>query len=372
MRVLIAPDDFKGTLSAVQAAEAIAAGWARHAPDDVLLLRPMSDGGPGFVSVVEQARGGQVVTVVVTGPMGDPVPAAFLLDGGTAYVESAQACGLHLVAEGERDACRATSRGVGELLLAALEAGATRIVVGLGGSSTTDAGAGLLAALGAQAWDAARQPVSLTSGGIALADVVSVDVGPARARFDGIELVIATDVDSPLLGARGAARGFAPQKGADDAAVDDLEAALVIFAAAVGRTPAGKDPAVALGSGAAGGQGYALLHLGGQRVAGIDTVRQIVDLDACIASCDLVITGEGCFDWQSLRGKVVAGVAGAALAQARPAVVIAGRVEVGRREYAALGIAEAVDVPTTGHPADDLARRTTRLAAQWSRRPSTG
>ena len=195
-----------------------------------------------------------------------------------------------------------------------------------------------------------------------------------RARLADVDLIVATDVDSPLLGARGAARGFAPQKGADASAVDELEAALTALSSALGRGRDGKDPAVALGAGAGGGLGYALMHLGARRMPGIATVMEAVGLDDAIAGTDLVITGEGCFDWQSLRGKVVTGVAAAAMRQARPVVVIAGQVEVGKREYVALGIAEAHaagepgQVPATpAEAAEALARRAARVADQWSR-----
>ena len=232
----------------------------------------------------------------------------------------------------------------------------------------------MLAALGATALDADGAPIALDGGGERLAGVVSIDLGPVRERVDGIDIVIASDVDSPLLGPRGAAHGFAPQKGADAAAVDDLEAALTAYSQAVGRRQDGRDPAVALGAGAGGGLGYALMLLGGARRPGIAAVTEAVGLTAAIAGNDLVITGEGSFDWQSLRGKVVSGVAAAALEQGRPVVVIAGRVEVGRREYVSLGIAEAHavteggEVPSTGAQAARLlAERAARVATQWSR-----
>lgn len=374
MRVLIAPDDFKGTLSAVEAAEAIAAGWRSHAPDDTLTLIPMSDGGPGFVRALSTVLGGDIAPVGLRGPMGETAIGMVLMVDGTGYVESAHGCGLALVHPDRRDACTATSYGVGQLIAAAIDSGARRIVVGLGGTASTDGGAGMLAALGATAHDAAGAPVALDAGGAALADVVTVDLAPARARVGDVEIVVASDVDSPLLGSRGAARGFAAQKGADDAAVDELETALSSYSRAIGRQADGKDPAVALGAGAGGGLGYGLMLLGGRRVPGIETVMGVLGLETAIGASDLVITGEGCFDWQSLRGKVVTGVAAAALAQGRPVVVLAGRVEVGKREYVALGITEAHaasadgDVPATpAEAARALAERAARVASQWSR-----
>lgn len=374
MRVLIAPDDFKGTLSAVEAAEAIAAGWRSHAPDDTLTLIPMSDGGPGFVRALSTVLGGDIAPVGLRGPMGETAIGMVLMVDGAGYVESAHGCGLALVHSDRRNARAATSYGVGQLIAAAIDSGARRIVVGLGGTASTDGGAGMLAALGATARDAAGVPVALDAGGAALADVVTVDLAPARARVGDVEIVVASDVDSPLLGSRGAARGFAAQKGADDAAVDELEAALSSYSRAIGRQADGKDPAVALGAGAGGGLGYGLMLLGGRRVPGIETVMGVLGLETAIGESDLVITGEGCFDWQSLRGKVVTGVAAAALAQGRPVVVLAGRVEVGKREYVALGITEAHaasadgDVPATpAEAARALAERAARVASQWSR-----
>ena len=374
MRVLIAPDDFKGTLSAVEAAEAIAIGWRLHAPDDTLTLIPMSDGGPGFVRAVSTVLGGDIAPVGLRGPMGETAIGMVLMVDDTGYVESAHGCGLALVHPDRRDARAATSYGVGQLIAAAIDSGARRIVVGLGGTASTDGGAGMLAALGATARDAAGSPIALEAGGAALAGVVTVDLAPARARVADVEIVVASDVDSPLLGSRGAARGFAAQKGADDAAVEELEAALTSYSRAIGRQADGKNPAVALGAGAGGGLGYGLMLLGGRRVPGIETVMGVLGLEAAIGASDLVITGEGCFDWQSLRGKVVSGVAAAALHQGRPVVVLAGRVEVGKREYVALGITEAHaasadgDVPATpAEAARALAERAARVASQWSR-----
>ena len=203
MRVLIAPDKFAGTLSAVQAAQSIATGWARRSPDDVLDLAPMADGGPGFVDVLTASLGGELLAVTVRGPHGTPAPATVLLREGTAYVESAQACGRHLA--GGENAELATSYGVGELLVAALEAGAETVVVGLGGSGTNDGGAGLLAALGATA------DAPLDRGVAGLSGVSTVDLTAARARLEGIALVAATDVDNPLTGLFGATKTYGPQ-----------------------------------------------------------------------------------------------------------------------------------------------------------------
>jgi glycerate kinase len=209
--------------------------------------------------------------------------------------------------------------------------------------------------------------------------VARVDLAPALSRLRGAEVVAASDVDNPLLGLRGATNGFAPQKGADQAAVMELEGSLEAFAAAAGRRPDGKDPAVALGAGAAGGLGFALLHLGATRVPGIATVLDTVRLADRIADADVVVTGEGAFDWQSLRGKVVSGVAEAAMAQGRGCVVLAGRVEVGRREYAATGVSAAYAVvddaggveAALADPAARLADLAARIARTWGGRADT-
>ncbi len=369
MRIVIAPDEFKGSLTAPAAARAIAEGWAQTAPEDVLDLCPMSDGGPGFVDTLAAALGGELISATVSGPLGAPVPAALLLVDDVVYVESAQACGIHLIETTAQDPRVTTSFGVGELLRIAVSLRPKKIVVGLGGSGTNDGGAGLLAALGATA------DVELGAGGSGLAGISEIDIELARELLAGVELVAATDVDNPLLGLTGASKAFGPQKGADDNTVLVLDAALEAFAAAIGRRPDGKDPAVALGSGAAGGLGYALMHLGATRSPGIGTVLAATDFDARVRACDLVITGEGCFDWQSMRGKVVSGVATMTMPTARPCVVIAGDVLVGRREYSALGISSAYPIAEVAgsvqaaeaEPVQWLQATAARVARTWSR-----
>ena len=342
MRVVVAPDSFGGTLTAVEAAAAIAAGWRAVAGSDELAEVPLSDGGPGFVDVLHASLGGALVEVEVSDPLHRPVPARLLLVGDTAYVESAQACGLHLMRPEERDPRRATTRGVGQLLVAALDAGAQRIVVGLGGSGTNDGGRGM--------WD--------VLGGVA-----------PRA-----EVVAATDVDNPLLGPNGASAVYGPQKGADRATVLDLDDALRAWAdqvePAAGR-PGLRDEA---GAGAAGGLGFALLALGATRASGFGVVASAVGLEARIQGADLVVTGEGAFDAQSLRGKVPAGVARLAQAHGVPCIVVAGQAEVGRRDAAAAGVEEIYTAADTLGSADaalaagaDGVRRTAEIVARmWS------
>ncbi|MDO7869257.1 glycerate kinase family protein [Nocardioides jiangxiensis] len=360
MRILIAPDKYAGTLTSGQAAAAIAAGWLRTAPADELDLAPLSDGGPGFVETMHEALGGCLEAVTVRGPLGEPAPAALLVVGSVAYVESAQACGLALTGrEGPR---RATTHGVGELLLAAIDAGATEVVVGLGGSGTTDGGAGLLAALGATA----DRP--LDAGPDGLAGVTEVDLTAARAAVAGISLVAASDVDNPLTGLFGAAKVFGPQKGLADADLPAVDGALQDLAAATDRkAAAGK------GAGAAGGLGFALALLGAVRRPGFEVVAEATGLAGRAAVADLVVTGEGAFDFTSRGGKVPAGVAALAGEHARPCVVLAGRVEVGSREMRALGVESAYAmVDRAGsraldEPAAVLEELAAHVATQWSR-----
>lgn len=352
MRVVICPDKFAGTISAVDAAAAVADGWRAVAPGDELRLCPLADGGPGFLDVLAAALGGHRMAVPTVDPLGRPVEGSVLLvtpgdgdgDGAagrlgrTGYVESADACGLHLLTEAERDPRLTTSYGLGALLIAAVEAGATEVVVGLGGSGVNDAGAGMLAALGAVPIDVAGQ--GLPYGGAALSAVAALDGAP---RLRQVSLVAASDVDNPLLGPTGASAVFGPQKGASRVDVALLDAALRRFAEVLERDLPGCPPGVAAlpGAGAAGGLGAALLALGARRESGIGLVRRLTGLDRAIAGADLVITGEGSFDAQSLRGKVVAGVAAAARARRVACVVVAGVVSVPPEQAAAAGVTGA-------------------------------
>jgi glycerate 2-kinase len=373
MRVLVAPDKFGGTLSAIEAAEAIAAGWRRGAADDEPALLPMSDGGTGFVDVLASVTGGDLVPASVTDPLGRPTTGAVLLHEGTAYVESAQACGLHLLAHHERDPMRTTSYGLGLLLAAAVETGAHTVIVGLGGSATNDAGAGMLAAVGVTPLDAAG--AALPYGGAALAALDRLEGDP---RLRGAELVAATDVDNPLTGPAGASAVFGPQKGAGPNEVAALDAALARWAEVAERDlPAAPARLATLpGGGAAGGLGAALLALGGQRRPGVELVAAAVGLAGEMEVADLVLTGEGAFDAHSLRGKVVSGVAAAAAAHGVPCLVLAGQVAVGRRDAAAAGVEAAYSVAESAGsveaamtwPADRLADLAAGVARQWSRR----
>lgn len=380
VHVLIAPDCFTGTLTAGRAAAAMADGWLLGAPHDTVETVPLSDGGPGFVEVLAASLPGRTHAVVVSDPLGRPVPGTVLLVGDTAYVESAQAAGLHLLTPQERDPAGTTTFGVGELVGAALDLGAHRVVVGLGGSGTNDAGAGLLAALGV----GTRQRLGV--GGLALGSTTAEDltgIEEARARFRTVDLVIASDVESQLLGLKGASAVFAGQKGASEEQAQALEGALGHFASVVARvrppatdllTGAAIRPEREPGSGAAGGLGYALYLLGGRRVPGIDAVLEAVGFDDRLARADLVVTGEGSLDWQSLQGKVVVGVAEAAARRGVPVVAVPGRSELGRRDAMSAGLSgvyAVVERPAQleavlADPAGTLVARVARVARTWS------
>jgi glycerate 2-kinase len=316
--VLVAPDSFGGSMSATEAAAAIGAGWRKAAPDDVLTLLPMADGGPGFVQVLHAGlrRRGHLVDVLACDPLGRPVTGQLLVvddeRGRTVYVESAQVCGLHLLSTAERDPSRTTSAGLAALLRAAVDEGAKRVVVGLGGTGTNDGGAGMLKSLGADA-----------------------------ERLRTVELIAATDVDIPLLGTHGATAVFGPQKGAGVAMLPVLEERLARFADAIAP-----ELAELPGAGAAGGIGFALFALGGHRTSGADLVMQLLGVSASVAASDLVITGEGSLDIQSLQGKLPIRIATCCLEAGVPCIAICGRVMLGRSQAVAAGFAETYSIET--------------------------
>ncbi|QBJ94910.1 glycerate kinase [Rhodococcus sp. ABRD24] len=318
MHVLIAPDSFGQTLTAVEAAAAMAAGWSAARPGDTVVVAPQSDGGPGFADVIAASLGG-LRSTTVEGPLGRAAAAQWVLADGVAYLESAQAVGLALL-DGRptpESALQAHSRGVGQLIASALDAGAGRIVVGLGGSCCTDGGRGMIDAL----------------GGLAT----------ARLRLAGVELVAATDVEHPLLGEHGAARVFGPQKGADADTVELLERRNEDWASRL-HDATGRAVEALPGAGAAGGLGAALLALGAVRESGASVVAECTGQEGQLAAADLVLTGEGRFDHQSLRGKLVTSLAVKAGRAGVPIVVIAGQVALDEATVRAAGIAQAVSV----------------------------
>jgi glycerate 2-kinase len=350
LRVLIAPDSFGDSLTAVQAAEAIATGWRRARPGDTLTLAPQSDGGPGFVDVLA-GRLGVKQTLLVSGPLEAEVTAAWVLDEaapGTAYIECAQACGLALLGGPPtvQTALAAHSGGVGQLIAAALDAGAGRVVVGLGGSSCTDGGRGMVEELGG--------------------------LEAACKLLAGVELIAATDVEHPLLGPMGAAAVFGPQKGADPETVVVLEQRLTDWAAELNAV-AGRDVCSEPGAGAAGGIGAALLALGARRESGAAVIAEHTRLADDIAAADLVITGEGRLDDQSLHGKVVSALSDAARGRRIPVLVFAGQVTLDDPALSVAGITAAYSIVehagsmrlAIDDASNQLAGVSERTAAAW-------
>ncbi|WP_321349732.1 glycerate kinase [Halopseudomonas oceani] len=340
MKVLIAPDSFKESLSARAVAEAIAAGWARVYPDAELRLCPMADGGEGTVDAVLAATGGERQQTEVAGPLGDRVVATWgLLPGQRAVIEMAEASGLHRVEPARRDVLSASSFGTGELIRAALDAGVRRIVLGLGGSATNDGGAGLLAALGVRFLDRAGQ--ELTPGGAALASLSQIDLTGLDTRLAQVEVLVAADVDNPLCGPRGASAVFGPQKGASPAQVEQLDAALAHYADVMAAT-LGEDLRDQPGVGAAGGLGFAARAvLKAAFQPGVQLVAELAGLVEALEGADLVITGEGRLDGQSLHGKTPVGVARLARAAGVPVIALAGSLGEGYQRLYAEGIGAA-------------------------------
>ena len=345
MKIVIAPDSFKDSLSAAGVAQAIAEGWAEVWPDAHVLQCPMADGGEGTVDAVLAACKGQLRRQTVRGPLGDSVEArwGWLADSHTAMIEMAEASGLQLVAPGQRDACSSTTYGTGELVRAALDAGAQRIILAIGGSATNDGGAGAMQALGVQLLDSERQP--LPAGGLALARLAHISLEQLDPRLSQVRFEIAADVNNPLCGPHGASSIFGPQKGASPEHVVQLDAALGHFAdhcALVLRQDVRDEP----GSGAAGGLGFAAkAFLAAQFRPGVEVVAELVGLDEAVGGADLVITGEGRFDAQTLRGKTPFGVARIAQRQGVPVVVIAGTLGDGYEQMYAHGVDAAFALP---------------------------
>ncbi|RAJ69220.1 glycerate kinase [Streptomyces sp. Amel2xB2] len=340
-RVLIAADKFKGSLTAVEAAERITTGIRRARPDASVEALPVADGGDGTVAAAV-AAGFERREHEVTGPLGAPVTAAFALHEGTAVVEMAQASGLELMPPGVYAPLTATTRGTGELLLAAVEAGARTVVLGVGGSATTDGGAGMLEALGARFLDEDGDPVP--HGGGPLVEMVSADLSGLDERLADVEVVLASDVDNPLTGPKGAAHVYGPQKGAGEQDVQVLDAALTHFVKVMGESvgPRAAETAEAPGAGAAGGIGYgALVGLNAAFRPGIDVLLEVLGFADALGRADLVITGEGSLDEQTLHGKAPAGVAAAARKAGKPVLAVCGRLALDNKALKGAGIERA-------------------------------
>jgi glycerate 2-kinase len=340
-RVLVAADKFKGSLTAVEVAAHVAAGLRTVLPELSVESLPVADGGDGTVEAAV-AGGFERRTARVTGPTGEPIEAAYALRGGTAVVEMAEASGLRHLPPGIFAPLTATTYGTGELLRAALDGGARTIVLGVGGSATTDGGAGMLSALGARLLDGGGAPVA--PGGGALAALASADLSGLDPRLARTEIVLASDVDNPLRGPKGAAAVYGPQKGASEADVALLDAALGQYVRVLGAAlgPLAADAADAAGAGAAGGIGYgALVGLRAAFRPGIDVLLDVLGFADALGRADFVITGEGSLDAQTLHGKAPVGVAAAARARGIPVAAVCGRLALSGPELAAVGISRA-------------------------------
>ena len=344
MKIVIAPDSFKDSLSAEKVADAIAAGLADALPHAHLVTCPMADGGEGTVEAIVAAGNGQLRRNHVQGPLGEPVEAhwGWLPDSHTAIIEMAEASGLQRVPVAQRDARISSTFGTGELIKAALDAGAQRIILAIGGSATNDAGAGALQALGLGLFDAEQQ--LLAPGGLALSRLARIELSGLDPRLADVRFEIAADVNNPLCGEHGASAIFGPQKGATPEHVHLLDQALGHFAdhcAAVLPKDVRDEP----GSGAAGGLGFAAkAFFGAQFRAGVEVVAELVGRAEAVKGADLVITGEGRFDAQTLRGKTPFGVARIAQAQGVPVVVLAGTLGEGYQTLYEHGINAAFAV----------------------------
>lgn len=377
MRVLIAPDKFKGSLTAAEVADAVATGIEEVRPGADLVRVPVADGGDGTVAAA-LSSGYSRVEVITVGPTGLPVHTGYAVDGHRAVIELADVVGLGRLPDGCLDPLDASTFGLGVVVRDALDRGASEIVLGLGGSASTDGGAGLAQALGASLTDSAGH--ELPPGGAALTRLHRLDLTALQARIDGVRFVVACDVDNPLLGPDGAAAVFGPQKGAGPAEVEQLEGSLRVWARAVAQAT-GADVTNQPGAGAAGGTGYAASALlDAELRSGIELVLDLVGFDRLLAGADLVITGEGSLDEQSLAGKAPVGVARAAARAGVPVVAVAGRSLLCDEQLHHAGISAAYpldklepDVTRSMAYASDLLRRVGgTIADHWlSRSQST-
>jgi glycerate 2-kinase len=361
VRVLVTPDKFKGTLTAEQAAEAIARGWQRGDPAAEVEAVPMADGGEGTLDALVAALGGERFTEKVSGPLSDSVRAEFAIVSGEAgplgVVEMARASGLALIAPTRRDPKRTTTRGTGELILAACRRGSGRVLVCIGGSATNDGGAGMAQAVGVRLLDSRGRDIG--AGGAALLDLATIDMRELDPSVRAASFVVATDVDNPLVGPQGASAVYGPQKGASPEDVVLLDKALGHLAAVIYRDLA-LDVRNVPGAGAAGGLGGGLMAFLGARLRpGVDVVMDAVRLHERMEKADLVVTGEGMFDEQSLHGKAPAGVLRAAQELRVPAVVLCGQKRADPPGAQAFSLAERFglepSMDRTGTLLEDLA-----------------
>ncbi|MEE4705025.1 glycerate kinase [Pseudomonas alliivorans] len=367
MKIVIAPDSFKDSLSAQAVANAIASGLAEVWPDAELIKCPMADGGEGTIEALLDACKGQWMSAQVSGPLGDRLEAhwGWLAQSRTAIIEMAMASGLQLLTLTQRDACQTSTAGTGQLISAALDAGAQRVILAIGGSATNDGGSGMISALGARFLDRDDRP--LPGGGLALADLARIDLSGLDPRLAGVRVEIAADVDNPLCGPNGASHIFGPQKGASPDQVLALDAALAHFADHSART-LGHDLRDSPGSGAAGGMGFAAkAYLNASFRAGVEVVADLTGLEQALRGADLVITGEGRFDAQTLRGKTPLGVARVAQRQQVPVIVLAGTLGEGYEQLYQHGISAAFALTSGPMDLEKACREAPRLLHERAR-----
>jgi glycerate 2-kinase len=347
MRFLLAPDSFKESMSAADAAHAMERGVLRVMPDAVCVRLPVADGGEGTVEALAAALDGELVTARVTGPLGEPVDARYgwVADRRTAVIEVAAAVGIDLVAPGRRDPLRASSIGAGQLIRDALDRGARRLVIGLGGTVTNDGGAGMLTALGARLLDA--EGIDVAPVPASLERLHTIDCTGLDPRLPDLDVQIACDVTNPLLGPDGASAVFGPQKGATPTMVAQLDAALAVLAGHL-AVVAGRDVASTAGAGAAGGLGAALMAAipSARMRSGVQVVLDAAGFDDALKGADVVLTGEGSVDAQTVHGKTPFGVAQAARRARVPVVVLAGRIGPGAENLLDHGVDALVPITT--------------------------
>jgi glycerate kinase len=382
-KIVIAPQSFKGSIFALEAAQAIQRGVLAAEPDAETVLVPVADGGDGTLEALVNTTGGQVFRSIVTGPLGQAVEAMWgvMGDGQTAVVEMARASGLALVSPKRRNPRTTTTRGTGEIIKEALDKGFNRIIVGLGGSATNDAGAGMAAALGARFLDAQEQP--LPNGGAALARLASIDVSSLHPRLFKATIIGATDVTNPLCGTTGASAVYGPQKGATPEMVTELDQALQHFAKVVQRDLA-TEVMDRPGSGAAGGLGAGLIAFAGAELrSGIDMVCEVLEFDKHVEGANLVMTGEGRADESTIYDKAPVGVARRALMRGVPTILLAGSVGPGYQQLYQHGIAGIVciadrpmsferSIARTAELLEGAAERTVRLLKVGASFPAKG
>ncbi len=338
MKILVAPDSFKGSLTAMEAAENIKKGIYNYDPKIDIDLLPMADGGEGTVQSLVDATNGKIIEKEVTGPLGKKVKAFYGLlgDGKTAVIEMAAASGLPLVPEGEKNPLKTTTYGTGELIAAALDAGIQKIIIGIGGSATNDAGVGMAQALGAEILDKNGEQIDF--GGGSLNQIEQIRIDNLDSRLESVEILVACDVDNPLYGEDGAAYVYAPQKGADQEMVEILDQNLRHFNDIVIKE-LNKDINQISGAGAAGGLGAGLVaFLGAELKAGVDIVLDIINFESRLKDIDLVITGEGMLDGQSIYGKTPVGVSRSAAKKDIPVIAIAGTLGEGAEKVLDYGM----------------------------------